>query len=145
MSAQQLFDSFRNYLVVNTAVPGWSYQGSYLEVPEPFQLKVTVLNTAPQGSHHPNITFRNVSVTVRSTEYATPTDASIVTKPLPDNRLARGQSDTVYIDMKALSALPSPLFGPEQIAYVTMTAHVDQNDFFRITESQNVYQDLLPD
>lgn len=154
MSAQQLFDSFKNYLHVTTNVPSWSYNGDALEVPEDFKLKVTVWNTAPRGTNlgdHPYITFRNVRVMVEATEFATPVDDNgvgipLITVPLGDPTLTRDDNGVAYINMRAVEALPFLGWpGMEKIAVVTVIADVDASGFFRINKPQDAFHDILPD
>ena len=146
MSAQQLFDSFKNYLHVTTSVPAWSYNGAFLEVPEEFRLRVRVENTAPAGIQHPYITFRNVRVHVQATDFAAPVDGQAVVVPLDDATLIRGgDGGTALIRMKAIQALPFLFTPPEKIAVVTVIADVDQDAFFSIRNRMDVFQDINPD
>lgn len=152
MFAQQLYDDFRNYLKVTTSIPPSSYPGDFLEVPEKFKLRVMVQNTAPTGNQHPMITFRNVRVTVIATQYASPIDANnndsklpVMTVPLGDPVLTRQDSGFVEIDMQATGAMPWYQPAPERITIVTVQADVDQNDFFKIYESVDVYHNINAD
>lgn len=148
MSADALYQSFLQYLDVKSYALQSSIQGNEINVGETFTLRVRVTNNAPSGTNLPNIRYRNVRVIVRGTEYARPVDGNPTARELGDTVLSRNQDDHVDFTMRAERAIfdafgTIPGILPEQVARITVNADIDQNAFFRITETTNAVVDIV--
>lgn len=98
---------------------------NFINVGEPFSLKLTVTNTAPPGGDYPVIRFKNIKLLLHGTYFAdlAPGQPTVVDVPgvlMPGETIAAG-----IVKMTALNIWTT--FRPEPVLQITVTASLDMD------------------
>lgn len=139
-----LYRSFRGHLRLSYRLV--ERTGNDVNVGEKFTMRFTVANMAPNPTptENPIIVFNDAHVIVAATRFATPVAGAQVNIAVRDTRLFPGESSFVDIPMEALRDLPfwEDLFSAEHVANAWAFADVDVQEYFRIWQDRNVFQEI---
>jgi hypothetical protein len=144
MDAYDFWRSLRDCLEVKANFVDGSLP---IEVGERFMMQVRVRNcsTAPNstGSDVPAVVFRNISISVEGTQYARPVTNTAHVFPGP---LLPGVQEIYPVALEAIGHMAEHVNPSleEPVARVTVSADLDQDEFFAVGRKQVFRVEIEP-